>query len=406
MHVAVTPMRKVAWILCGTLLASCSHGGVSPIPSTYGNGALTQWGMPLAAKGYKELYAFKSGNDGGFPYARLTALSGEMYGTTYGGGGGVEWGTVFKIDTAGKEHVLYQFQGGNDGAHPYAALTALNGELYGTTYQGGTSGSGTVFKVNTAGDEHVIYSFKGGDDGQYPYGDLVAVGGDLYGTAYQGGVSPGWGVVFKVSPAGSEHVLYRFKANNDHTHDGAHPVAGLTELNGDLFGTTYQGGAHGSGTVFKVTTSGTEHVLYSFKGGNDGQYPYANLLAYKGTFYGTTYQGGGPSYGWGTVFKVSPAGAEKVIHRFKAGNDGAHPYYGALIAVGGTFYGTTYQGGTGGAGTIFKVESGKESVLYSFESGNDGEYPYAGLLDLSGTLYGTTYQGGADNAGTVFKIEP
>ena len=377
-----------------------------PTTTQGGGPAAAQWETPLAGTSYKQLYAFQAGNDAGYPYADLTAFNGELYGTTYGGGGGQEWGTVFKIDIAGKEHVLYRFKAGNDGAHPYAGLRELDGVLYGTTYQGGRSGAGTVFKITTAGDEHVIYSFKGGNDGQYPYGGLAAVGGDLYGTTYQGGLSPGWGVVFKVTPSGVEHVLYRFKANNDGTHDGAHPVAGLTELGGDLFGTTFQGGAHGSGAVFKVTVSGTEHVLYSFKGGNDGQYPYADLLADKGSFYGTTYQGGGPSYGLGTIFKVSTAGTERVLYRFKAGNDGAHPYYGALIVVGGVFYGTTYQGGTSGAGTIFKLASGKEKIVYSFKGGNDGIYPYAGLRSLNGTLYGTTYQGGADNAGTVFKIQP
>jgi uncharacterized repeat protein (TIGR03803 family) len=394
-------MRKVASIFLAALLASCARGAVSPVPSTLENGEATQWEMPLGT-GYKLLYAFKSGNDAGFPYAGLTVVNGELYGTTYGGGGGVEWGTVFKIDTSGNEHVLYRFKAGNDGAHPYGGLTALGGELYGTTYQGGTSGSGTVFKVTTSGDEHVLYSFKGGSDGQYPYGALLDVNGEFYGTTYQGGVSPGWGVVFKVSPTGDEHVLYRFKAGDD----GAHPYAGLTNVSGTLYGTTYQGGTSGAGTVFKTDTAGSEHVAYSFKAGRDGQYPYAPLLYYKGKLYGTTYQGG-VSPGWGTVYEVTPAGQERVLYRFKAGTDGAHPQYGALVDVNGAFYGTTYQGGTKGAGTVFKVAaSGTEEVLYSFMGGNDGEYPYDGLANVNGTFYGTTNVGGADDAGTVFKISP
>lgn len=358
--------------------------------------------MPFAGTSYNELYAFKNGDDGGYPYGALIALKSEFYGTTYGGGGGYDWGTVFKIDASGKERVLYRFKAGKDGAHPYAGLTAVNGELYGTTYQGGASGSGTVFKIDTAGDEHVIYSFKGGSDGQYPYGELVAVGSELYGTTYQGGVSSGWGTVFKVGLSGSERVLYRFKANSD----GAHPYAGLRNVNGTLFGTTYQGGANGSGTVFKIDTSGTERVIYSFKGGKDGQYPYAPLLYFKGKLYGTTYQGG-VSPGWGVVFDVTPAGAERVLYRFKAGKDGAHPQFAGVIAVNGGLFGTTYQGGTSGAGTVFKVStSGTEDVLYSFMGGDDGQYPYDRLTNVGGTLYGTTYQGGADNAGTVFKISP
>lgn len=392
-------MRGLASVLFGALLVNCSHGALSPVPATLGSDAEPQ-SQPPAGTTYRELYAFKSGDDGGFPYAGLTSLGGELYGTTYGGGGGNDWGTVFKLDTSGRERVLYRFKAGNDGAHPYARLTVLDGDLYGTTYQGGTKGSGTVFKVGTDGDEHVVYSFKGGDDGQYPYGRLVAVGGDLYGTTYQGGVSSGWGVVFKVSPSGSEHVLYRFEANSD----GAHPYAGLTNVGGTLYGTTYQGGASGSGTVFKIDTSGTEHVIYSFKGGKDGQYPYAPLLYFKGKLYGTTYQGG-VSPGWGVVYEVTTAGEESVLYRFKAGKDGAHPQFAGVIALNGDFYGTTYQGGTSGAGTVFKVSaSGTEEVLYSFKGGDDGQYPYDGLTDMDGTLYGTTNLGGADNAGTVFKI--
>lgn len=394
-------MHRVAAVLLGTLLAGCSQS-LRAIPTLPGAAGSSQSQTPQAS-GYKVLYAFQNGDDAGYPYAPLIALDAELYGTTYGGGGGYDWGTVFKIDTAGKERVLYRFKAGNDGAHPYAGLTALNGELYGTTYQGGTSGAGTVFKISTSGVERVIYSFKGGDDGEYPYGRLVVSGGELYGTTYQGGGSGSvtWGTVFKISPSGTEHVLYRFKAGDD----GAHPYAGLTAVHAILYGTTYQGGTSGAGTVFRITTSGSERVIYSFKGARDGQYPYGGLLYFKGKLYGTTYQGG-VSPGWGVVYDVTPAGRERVLYRFKAGNDGAHPQFTRLIAVNGALYGTTYQGGASGAGTIFKLTSAGESVLYSFKGNDDGQYPYAGLLNLSGTLYGTTYQGGADDAGTVFKIAP
>jgi len=350
---------------------------------------------------YGLLYSFKSGEDAGYPYASLTPLNGSLYGTTYGGGGGYEWGTIFRISTAGEEHVLYRFKAGNDGAHPYAGLIAVSGRLYGTTYQGGTSGDGTVFSVNTAGVEHVLYSFKGGTDGQYPYGRLLDVNGTLYGTTSTGGGGYGWGIVFKVSTAGDEHVVYSFKAGND----GAHPYDGLIAVNGMLYGTTYQGGTGGDGTVFRVSPSGDEKVIYSFKGGSDGQYPYARLLLYKGALYGTTYAGG-VSYGWGVIFKVTTAGKEDVLYRFKANADGAHPYYAGLIEQSGKLYGTTYQGGAKGAGTAFweSPSGGADHVLYSFKAGTDGQYPYAGLIALNGAVYGTTYQGGAGSAGTVFKL--
>jgi uncharacterized repeat protein (TIGR03803 family) len=389
-------MRLFAAIVCSALLASCTRG-MSSSPLLPPSAVLPD------ANGYALLYSFKSGEDAGYPYASLTPSNGTLYGTTYGGGGGEEWGTVFKVSTSGEEHVLYRFKAGNDGAHPYAGLAAVNGTLYGTTYQGGTSGAGTVFSVSASGVEHVLYSFKGGKDGQYPYARLLDVGGTLYGTTFQGGVYPGWGVVFKVSTSGEEHVIYSFKAGKD----GAHPFAGLIAVDGTLYGTTYQGGANGSGSVYKVSTSGVERVIYSFKGGKDGQYPYARLLDVKGTLYGMTYQGG-VSPGWGVIFKVSTSGKEDVLYRFKANADGAHPYYAGLIAQHGTLYGSTYQGGASGAGTIFSESpsGGDDHVLYSFKGGSDGAYPYDGLIALDGTLYGTTEEGGASNAGTVFKLLP
>ena len=389
-------------IFCGSL-AGCSHGtSFTPYP----NAQLAQREQPLAGAAYQRIYSFKSGADGANPISGLTEINGAYYGTTYGGGTSYGWGTVFKIMPDGSEHVIYKFKAGNDGAHPYAGLTGVNGTLYGTTYQGGTGGNGTVFKVSTSGTEKVLYSFKAGDDGQYPYGRLIADGGQLYGTAYTGGGGYGWGIVFRVSLSGAEKVIYRFKANDNGTHDGAHPYAGLIVLNGTLYGTTEQGGTKGAGTVYKVSTGGSEHVVYSFKGGSDGQYPYARLLVYNGALYGTTYQGG-INPGWGIVFKVTPGGAETILHRFKANADGAHPQYAGLINLGGLLYGTTYQGGTPGNGTVYSVTpGGTERIVYAFEGGTDGAYPYDGLLNSSGTLYGTTYQGGADNAGTVFKLTP
>ena len=389
-------MRLLVAIVCGAMLASCARGTNS---SLLPPAALPDSGAN--PNSYGLLYNFKSGEDGGFPYASLVPLNGSLYGTTYGGGGGYEWGTIFRVSTTGEEHVLYRFKAGNDGAHPYASLIALGGKFYGTTEQGGTSGKGTVFSVTPAGVEHVLYSFKGSPDGEYPYGRLLDVNGTLYGTAFTGGVSYGWGVVFKVSLTGEEHVIYRFKAGND----GAHPYDGLIAVKGMLYGTTYQGGTSGAGTVFRVSPAGEEKVVYSFKGGSDGQYPYARLLLYKGALYGTTYTGG-VAYGWGVVFEVSTSGAEKVLYRFKANADGAHPYFGGLIEQNGKLYGTTYQGGAQGAGTVFweNPSGGDDHVVYSFKAGTDGEYPYAGLMALNGEVYGTTYQGGANSAGTVFKL--
>ena len=181
--------------------------------------------------------------------------------------------------------------------------------------------------------------------------------------------------------------LYSFKAGKD----GEEPLAGLTEVNGVLYGTTAGGGESDAGTVFKITTSGTEGVLYSFKGPPDGAGPYAGLTNVNGTLYGTTKSGGSGCYdpsGCGTVFEVSTSGKERVLHRFKGHPDGAYPLAG-LIDVNGTLYGTTEGGGTphcgtrgdSGCGTVFEVSiSGKERVLYRFiTGGKDGSVPPSGL---------------------------
>ncbi|MGB8965014.1 MAG: choice-of-anchor tandem repeat GloVer-containing protein [Candidatus Cybelea sp.] len=396
-------MRRVGFIVASVLLASCSHGGgSSPLPVTM-PGAFQSAQEPFADSGYKLLYSFKSGTDAAQPEARLTQLNGTFYGTTTSGGGGYNWGTVFRVSPSGAEHVLYRFKAGKDGATPYGSLTELNGVFFGTTKYGGLHGAGTIFKVSDSGEEHVVYSFKGGTDGQYPYGGLLALNGELFGTTTSGGGGSGWGVVFKVSPAGVEHVLHRFQAGSD----GGTPFAGLTLLDGKLYGTTKYGGTPGSGTVFRLNPSGFGYrVLYSFEGGTDGQYPLARLLAFQGSLYGTTYQGG-VSSGWGVVFKVGTTGVEHVLYRFRATNDGAHPQYAGVIGVNGTLYGTTSQGGTGGAGTVFKVgPAGGEHVVYSFKGGSDGVYPFAGLTFLNGFLYGTTELGGASNLGTVFRLPP
>jgi uncharacterized repeat protein (TIGR03803 family) len=160
-----------------------------------------------------------------------------------------------------------------------------------------------------------------------------------------------------------------------------------------------------------MTTTGTETVLHRFNHrfsrGLDGTQPAAGLVYVDGAFYGTTTEGG--SNGYGTVFKITPPHAERVVYSFKGGADGAEPYGGSLIYRNGAFYGTTaYGGGNGiGYGTIFKVTtSGLETILHHFKGGADGANPEAGLVEVNGTLYGTTYAGGKSQCGTVFSLTP
>ncbi len=392
----------------GVLVGCSQHGTSSPLPAAPQSLAVgsSRWPdtsfdrRPRAGVGFKSLYSFAGAPDGANPLAVLVAVNGTLYSTTYEGGkSGL--GTVFKVSASGTERVLHSFTGvAPNGANPSAGLVAVNGALYGTTSLGGKSGDGTVFKVSTSGKQHVLYSFAGAPDGANPYAALVAVNGTLYGTTYEGGKS-GNGSVFTVSTSGTERVLYSFKG----AQDGANPAAGLTLVNGTLYGTTYRGGTSGNGTVFKVSVSGTEHVIYSFKGAPDGANPYAGLAALNGTLYGTTYEGG--KSGNGSVFKVSTSGTERALYSFKGASDGANPYAG-LIALNGTLYGATFYGGNSGNGTIFKVSTtGTERVLYRFTGvAPDGANPYASLVSVNGTLYGTTHQGGKSGNGIVFKLTP
>jgi uncharacterized repeat protein (TIGR03803 family) len=313
---------------------------------------------------------------------------------------------------SGKETVLHSFAGSGDGKYPDAGLITVKGTLYGTTSDGGGSGCyngtgcGTVFSITSSGTETVLHSFPYGD-GSQPEAGLINVKGTLYGTTHNGGAN-NVGTVFSITTSGTETVLYSFKGG---TGDGDYPAAALLNVKGTLYGTTYAGGTSGNcsggcGTVFKITTSGTETVLHSFAGGKHGIYPDAGLINVNGTLYGTTSFGG--ASGDGTVFSITPSGKETVLHSFGASaGDGTNPYAG-LINVKGTLYGTTVDGGANDAGTVFKITpSGKETVLYSFGLGSgDGNEPEAGLLNVSGTLYGTTFEGGANNDGTVFSLSP
>jgi len=309
--------------------------------------------------------------------------------------------------------VLYNFTGSPDGESPFGGVVRdTAGNLYGTTQLGGASGYGTVFKTDASGKETVLYSFTGGGDGGYPVGGLVRdTASNLYGTTYEGGAS-GYGTVFKVSRKGKETVLHSFTGGPS---DGAIPFGGLIrDKTGNLYGTTYGGGADPFcfclGVVFKVDTSGTETVLHSFTGSDgDGAFPsYTSLLMdAAGNFYGVTSEGG--SYAvLGLAYKLSRSGKETALHSFAGGTmDGCFPYGTPAMDLKGNLYGTTNGCGSTSVGIVWKVsEKGTFTVLHNFAGGaTDGAYPYAGvILDAKGNLYGATETGGTSDTGTVYKL--
>lgn len=414
-------------VACGaaTILAGCngtrSQGalpGILPQSS-----AIATPGESLGGTRYKVLYNF----GGDSPTAPLTIFNGILYGTGYGGSkfcGYYAWsncGTVFRITQSGKYKKLYKFDAQDcaTGAYPNG-LIHVNGALYGTTFgcnPGGTQGA-TVFKITTSGDWKLLYQFDNPAYGTNPAAGLVNLRGTLYGTASLGGLDcagnnyAACGSVFKITTGGQTTVLYRFKGKTD----GSQPASSLAVAGGSLYGTTIRGGDsacfyQGCGTVFKITRSDKESVLYRFKGGSDGAYSSGPLTDIGGTLYGMTSQGGDSTCACGTVFKISASGAEKVIYRFNGGEDGSGPT-GGLTNVNGTLYGVTANGGSlscytwlHGCGTIFKVtQTGRETVLHRFQGATDGALPSAGLTLFQSRLYGSTSSGGVNYSGTIFFL--
>jgi uncharacterized repeat protein (TIGR03803 family) len=303
-----------------------------------------------------------TGPDGAVPHGGLVLDGfGNLYGTTSSGGAS-GLGTVFKIDTSGTETVLHSFAGSPDGAHPYAGLVMDNsGNLYGTTENGGASGRGTVFKADNTGTETVLHSFAGGSsDGADPTARVILdANGNLYGTTFRGG-SSGRGTVFELDTTNTETVLYNFTGGAD----GGNPFGGLTlGQDGTLYGTTENGGRKAAsqygcckGVLFSVSGtfgSSSEKVLYTFTGRRDGGTPAADLVLYNGALYGTTLSGG-PGHR-GTAFSVTIAnGQEQVLHGFTGKSDGATPQAGLLINAAGVIYGTAEKGGRFKQGTVFQ----------------------------------------------------
>lgn len=419
-------MRIVFLVLSCILLTACSQiAGSLPFQDGRSTDELRSLDMlsrresmaPLAGTSYKVVHSFAGTSDGSSPNG-LIAVSGTLYGTTASGGSG-GGGTVFSITSNGKERVIYSFyKNTRDGSSPYAPLLESNGIFYGTTSGGGTAYDyGTVFSVTKAGAEHVLYRFKGGADGENPDSALVELNGVMYGTTPAGGGRNGYGTVFAIDPAGHERVLFRFTD----PEVAQEPHGGLVAVNGEFYGTTRSGGIRGGGSVFAIRPSGKERVVYDFRPNTrDGMLPRAKLIAWNGNLYGTTVSGGGSlkcNTGCGTVFEVTPSGTETVLFRFKNRREGFDPFS-RLLENKGALYGTTSDGGdlycyqgtykASGCGTVFKVTSlGVETVLHDFKGPSaDGTAPLTGLTSLDGVFYGTTSSGGSKNDGTVFRVAP
>jgi len=406
--------------------------------------ALTQ---PAPAQNFKVIYNFTGGLDGANPWAGLTMdRAGNFYGTTISGAAG--WGTVFKLHPAGSGvllSTLHTFQGGKDGAVPFARpIIGPDGALYGTTaYGGGTDcsgnfpGCGTVFNLKPQPTvcayvlcpwrETVLYRFQGNEysDGWAPYSEVSFDSeGNLYGTTSLGGNNncgpqDGCGLVYKLAPSNggwTENLLYAFHNGND----GAMPRSGVVlDKAGNLYGTA--GGFASWGAVYELTPSGSgwlENTVYYFQYGTNGASPVGGLIFdASGNLYGTTNSGG--ELQGGTVFELTPSNgnwAITLLYEFTGLRDRpCEPQGSLMMDAKGNLYGTTMMCGDYFFGSVFKLTPGSGgwtyTNLYSFTGGSDGGYPMGNVvIDANGNLYGTASAGGSrcgnGTCGVIWEITP
>ena len=403
------------------------------------------------------VHSFNSplGAQGIVPMGNLVADgAGNLYGTTFEGGAHSDWGTVYELarpvppKTAWTEAVLYSFTGGADGGQPIAGVVFDKaGDLYGTTGRGGASDNGVVFELvapSTAGGkwtEIVLHSFQPSSaDGASPIGELAwDEGGNLYGVTEYGGANqrspcfnnsthPGCGTVFQLlpptTPGGvwTETILHSFNYGQGGFPEGS----AILDAHGNLYGTTYEGGAYGDGVVYRLQPPATEggawtyrvlHAFHPISGSSEGGYPRGALALHgSGVLYGTTLGQG--AYGGGTVFQLappaSPGGAwtENILYNFgSATGDAGGPAANLIFGSAGNLFGTTIAGGGANVGTVFQltppVSSGAdwtETVLHGFGNVKDGATPSGGLTLNNGVLFGTTQGGGTNGEGTVYGV--
>jgi uncharacterized repeat protein (TIGR03803 family) len=367
---------------------------------------------------FRVVHEFDSPDDGLAPSAPVRFdAAGNLFGTTTSGGA-YGAGTIFKIAKDGTETVLHSFDGttGGDGPSGPVTIDPATGDLYGATGGGGegcSNGCGLLYKLSSTGTFTVLHRFDGTSDGRGPSGPLLLdEQGNLYGTAIYGALDSegnnGNGTVFKYGADGSFTVLHAFTGS-----DGLNPSDGVvSDGAGNLYGTTlsnYTNGPDAPPSIYKLSPDGTLTTLYWFDQSGDGT-PGGLIGDAAGNLYGTSYNGGA-NY-TGMVFKLAPDGVFTRLHEFTDDAGGIYPQS-DLLLIGRNLYGVTNRGGDrrchifpkGGCGTAFKLASdGAYTVLHAF--GQSGGFPYAGMTYRYGRLFGTTYMScnGCLPAGNVYSI--
>ena len=379
--------------------------------------------LQVASSNLVVLHSFSSYPDAEDAFAGLILSGNVLFGS--GAYGGADDGALIQITTNVSAYSkLYTFtalsssQTNTDGAHPEGTLTLGNGTLYGTTVNGGTAGDGTLFSVSTNGQNFTNLLNFNGANGYNCQCTLALSGNTLFGTTENGGAA-GNGTIFSINTNGTGFTtLHSFTALTSATNsDGALPTGALLLCGNVLYGAAATGGPHGSGTIFRINTDSTGFTnIYSFSSAqlgtnSEGNDPQIGLIL-SGTIYGAARSGG--PLGGGTIFCVSTNGAgfanlHSFINPYTNGfvpNVGGGGPYGSLILSGNTLYGVAEEGGMGGEGTLFQINTDGSGFtsLYSFTGGNDGRNPNAPLALSGNTLYGSTLGGGGVNAGVVFSF--
>jgi uncharacterized repeat protein (TIGR03803 family) len=348
-------------------------------------------------------------DDGATPYAGLVLAGNLLYGTTFNGGS-LGNGTLFRLALDGTGFTnLHTFNPGSDGGNPATELMLGGNTLFGTTTSGGAWAGGTLFAVGTNGAGFTnLHSLFASSDGSYPKAGLMSSGNVLYGTTYYNGGGYN-GALFKCNTNGTGFTALRQFSGNGNPQaansDGANPQSVLILEGGALYGTAVSGGIYGWGTIYKLDTLTPNFTtLHSFSYGSDGANPTAGMILSGNILYGTTSSGGG--LGNGTIFAMNLDGTGFTnLHNFSAATDGAIPS-GGLILSGNVLYGTALAGGSAGSGTVFAMNTDGTgfTTLHNFVSGSDGANPSAGLILAGNALYGTAFNGGDAGKGTVFRL--
>lgn len=410
-----TPVAGVILDAAGNIYGTTTQGGAKSACSS-GCGVVFKVD-PVGNESV--LYSFSGGADGSDPIGGVVLDSaGDLYGTA-SGGGIQRCGVVYQLSAAGVQTVLHSFSGfrNMDGCSPRAGVIRdSDGNLYGTTYWGGSHGdpgAGTVYKLDSSNQETVLYSFiepTGGESGGFPTAGVIRdADGNLYGTTSEGGLNGYYGVVFKLDNANQYTVLHHFSGG-----DGFQPNGLIRDAAGNLYGTTRNGGGSNAGVVFKINPAGERIILYEFTGGADGGEPLAGVTAdSNGNIFGAASSGGRSSVvntltvGLGVVYKLDSAGEQSVLYTFTGPADGTRPSGQLTGDAAGNLYGTTSLGGVFNAGTVYELDAtGEEKVLHTFTGGTDGMDPETGVIrDPAGNLYGTTTYGGPANAGVLFGLD-